>query len=368
MKPRHAMRTIRYSRGWKRGPKGIESSQVIIRREGQAIPATFVRPVQAPRRLPCWIAIGGVSLKGRFHPQLVRCAEALASTGTGVLVPGLPEWRRLSVCPRITLPTVRAAVEHLNGRADVEPNGYGVIGFSFGAVGAVLAASDDEVVEHVHGAVTFGGYCCLARTLGCMLTGDHEWHEQRHRVQPDPYGRWVVVSNYLTQVPGYEDATDVAEAVKRLAAEASSRRISAWEAHHDPMITALRHGIAPTRRPLFDMLATPTAIERPEPAECAAFADALAETCRFVEPLLDPQDSLDQVRVPTQVIHGRGDRLVPFTEGMRLMERLPTSFQKGVTVTGMINHSKDHVPSNPIEHTREAALLLRALHQLVNTI
>ena len=99
MKPRHMMRTARYSKGWKRGSTGIGSTGVMIRREGQAIPATFVRPVGARKRLPCWIAIGGVSLKGRFHPQLVRFAEALASTGAGVLVPGLPEWRRLSVCP-----------------------------------------------------------------------------------------------------------------------------------------------------------------------------------------------------------------------------------------------------------------------------
>ena len=368
MKPRHVMRTVRYSRAWKRGSTGVESTGVIIRREGQAVPATFVRPVRAPHRLPSWIAIGGVSLKGRFHPQLVRFAEALAATGAGVLIPGLPEWRRLSVCPRVVLPTVRASVEYLNSRTDVVPGGFGVIGFSFGAAGAVLAASDEEVVEHVRGAVVFGGYCCLTRTVGCMLTGDHEWDNRRHRLQPDPYGRWVVASNYLTHVPGYEDAADVARAVNRLAKEASSRRVSAWEPYHDPMITSLRATVAPRRRALFDILATPTTERRPHPQECAEFARALADTCRVAEPLLDPLGNLPRVRVPTQVIHGRGDRLVPFTEAMRLMERLPPAMQRGATVTGMFNHSKDQVPPSPIEHAQEATLLLRALHRLVNTV
>jgi pimeloyl-ACP methyl ester carboxylesterase len=368
MKPRELMRTVRYSKGWKRGSTGIEGTSVIIRREGRASPATFVRPVRASRRLPCWIAIGGVSLKGRFHPQLVRFAEALASTGAGVLVPELPEWRRLSVCPRVILPTVRASVEYLNTRSDVLPGDFGVIGFSFGATGAVLAASDDEIVEDIGGAVVFGGYCCLTRTVGCMLTGDHEWEDRRHRLQPDPYGRWVVASNYLTQVPGYEDATDVAQAVKRLATVASSQRVSAWEPYHDQMITALRRTIAPKRRPLFDILATPTADPRPDQQECAAFATALTDTCRAAEPRLDPLESLPHVRVPTQVIHGRGDRLVPFTEGMRLMEHLPATFQRGVTVTAMFNHSKDHVPPGPVAHLFEKGMLLRALHQLVNTV
>jgi dienelactone hydrolase len=368
MKPRHLMRTVRYSRSWKRGSSGTESTQVTIRRDGQDVPATFVRPAGGSHRIPSWIAIGGVSLKGRFHPQLVRFTEALASTGVGVLVPELPEWRRLSVCPRITLPTVRASVEYLKRRSDVIPERIGVIGFSFGAVGSVLAASDGEVADRVGGAVVFGGYCCLERTLSCMITGEHEWGERRHRLQPDPYGRWVVASNYLTRVPGYEDATDVADAVRRLATEASGRRVSAWEPYHDPMITSLRETIAPERRPLFDILATPTTSRRPDPDACSDFATALADTCRALEPQLDPVSALERVRVPVQVIHGRGDRLVPFTEGMRLMDRLPGDLRRGVTVTRMFNHSKDHVPSSTIDHAYEAGLLLRALHRLVNTV
>jgi len=368
MKPQHVLRTIRYSRGWRRGPRGLTSSDVVIQREGQALPATFVRPAQARGRLPCWIAVGGVSLKGRFHPQLVRFSEALASTGVGVLVPELPEWRRLSVSPAIILPTIRASVDYLNRRVDVLPGNFGVIGFSFGAAGAVLAASNDEVVEQIQGAVVFGGYCCLSRTLGCMLTGEHEWNNELHRLQPDPYGRWVVASNYLTRIPGYEDATDVAQAVTRLATEASSRRISAWEPYHDSMIRTLRATIAPERRALFDILATPSSDPRPDPTECAAFAQSLADTCRAAEPQLDPLNRLSSVRVPTQVIHGRGDRLVPFTEGIRLVEQLPPATRKGVTVTGMFNHSKDHVPPSPFQHAQEAALLFRALHQLVNTV
>lgn len=178
----------------------------------------------------------------------------------------------------------------------------------------------------------------------------------------------VVASNYLTQVPGYEDAGDVADAVRQLATEASSRRVSAWERYHDPMITALRDTVAPKRRRLFDILATPTTDPRPDRQESAEFAKALADTCREVEPELDPLGRLARVRVPTQVIHGRGDRLIPFTEAMRLMDRLPTTHRRGATVTGLFNHSKDHVPSSRVEHAYEVGLLLRALHRLVNTV
>lgn len=368
MKRRALARTVRYSTSWKRGSTGIESSQVSILRQGVETPATFVRPVDASEPLPGWIAIGGVSRKGRFHPQLVRFSEALASTGAGVLVPELPEWRRLSVSPRVTLPTVRASVAYMNGRPDVVPSRFGVIGFSFGAASAVLAASDDAIADHVSGAVLFGGYCCLERTVACMLTGEHEWDDRRHQLSPDPYGRWIVASNYLRYVPGYEDASDVSKAVGRLAAEASGRRVSAWEPFHDPMIAAMRETVAPRRRSLFDLLATPSTEARPDADACRELAKKLSDACREVEPLLDPAESLQHVSVPTQAIHGRGDRLVPFTEGVRLMDQIPETVRRGITVTHMINHSKDHTPPNPLEHAIEAGRLFRALHRLVNTV
>jgi len=368
MKPPSWMRTVRYARSWKHTSAGVESTQVSISRSGRKIPATFARPVGAPERLPAWIAIGGVSRSGRFHPQLVRFTEALASSGAAVLVPGLPEWRRLSVSPSITLPTLRASIDYLNRRGDVVPRRFGVIGFSFGAAGVAISASHEEVADQIGGAVLFGGYCCLERTLQYMLTGEHEWDEQRHQLRPDPYGRWVVASNYLTRVPGYEDAGDVARAARRLAAEASGRRVSAWEPYHDAMIEALRDSISESRRRLFDILATATTAPRPDPDACSQLARELSDTCRALEPELDPTASIQRVVVPTQVIHGRGDRLVPFTEGIRLMDQLPARVRRGVTVTRMINHSKDHVPPSRVEHAYEASRLFRALHQLVNTV
>ena len=34
-----------------------------------------------------------------------------------------------------------------------------------------------------------------------------------YRMDPDPYGRWIVGGNYLTRIPGLEDAGDVASAL-----------------------------------------------------------------------------------------------------------------------------------------------------------
>lgn len=363
---RGLLRTTRYARSWK-GGANVEVHEVEIDREGRAVPATLFLPRTRETRVPGWIAVGGVSLMGRSHPQLVRFCRSLASSGAAVLAPEVPEWQRLSVSPRVIGPTLRASIATLRDRPEVEPGRFGAIGFSFGAPGLAVAASDERIADDVSGLVLFGGYYCLERTLRCLLTGRHEWKGVDHVLDPDPYGRWVVASNYLTAVPGLEDAGDVADALGTLAATASGQRISAWEPHHDRMILALRSALPASRRAVFDCLASASTAPRPETDRCAELAARLAAACRRMDPLLEPAVSLDAVEIPTQVIHGRGDRLVPFTEAYRLMDGLPTRVRRGATVTGLFNHSKEHAPASIHDRVFERLRLFAALRRMINT-
>jgi pimeloyl-ACP methyl ester carboxylesterase len=360
------LRTARYALSWKSGAL-VETHETAIRRNGDTIPATLVLPESRRKRVPGWVAIGGVSLMGRFHPQLVRFAESLAASGAAVLVPEIPEWRRLEVTPSIVRPTLEGCIEVLRERPEVLPDRFGVIGFSFGAPGLAIAASDERVADDIAGIVLFGGYYCLERTMGCMLTGQHEWEGVEYSLDPDPYGRWVVAGNHLTGVPGLEDASDVAAALRTLAASASGQRIPAWQPYHDRMIVELRSGLPASRRPVFDCFATASTAARPELDRCKDMARRLAAACRRIDPLLEPAKRLGRVDVPTQVIHGQRDRLVPFTEAHRLMGGLQEHARRGATVTGLFHHSAEHTPPALLDRTKEQLKLLGALRRMINT-
>lgn len=364
---RSYLRTARYAHGWKSGAD-VVVQEITIDRQGVAVPATLLLPRVYRGRLPAWVAVGGVSRMGRFHPQLARFARALAHSGAAVLVPEVPEWRRLSVTPSVIAPTLRASIDALRERPEIRPERFGTIGFSFGAPGLAIASSQDRLAADIAGIVLFGGYYCLERTMACLLTGRHEWEGVEYSLKPDPYGRWVVASNHLTSVPGLEDAADVAAALGTLAAAASEQRISAWDPRHDEMIVALRSALPSCRRALFDCFATPSTQPRPDHEECAEIATRLAAACRRVDPLLEPADRLGKVDVPAQVIHGRGDRLVPFTEALRLMEGFKDHVQKGATVTGLFAHSAEHAPSALHERAAEQLKLFGALRDMINTV
>jgi pimeloyl-ACP methyl ester carboxylesterase len=361
---RDALRTARYARSWKTGAD-VVTQDARFERAGESVEATLFSPRAHDGELPGWIALGGVSCMGRHHPQLVRFSRALASSGALVLVPEIPEWRALTLAPRAVAPTLRGCIDLLRSRPEVGSEKFGLIGFSFGAPQVAIAATDPELQRHVSGIVLFGGYCCLERTMTCQLTGDHEWEGVEYNLHPDPFGGWVVGSNYLTEVPGYEDAGDVASALRELAQAASGLRIAAWDPRHDDLIVRLREALSAERRELFDVFARPSTDAPSQMDEKRALAVGLAATCRRLEPLLDPAQDLGRVGIPTQLIHGRGDRLIPFTESLRLMDGLPEGSRRLLTVTSLFNHSADHQPPGILDRARESAKLLRAIHGVV---
>lgn len=364
---RGVLRTARYARSWK-APADVHSEETEFERCGARVPATLVRPHRGEAPFPTWIAIGGVSCMGRHHPQLVRFSRAVAASGAVVLVPEIPEWRRLELSPGGVAPTLRGCIDYLKSHRETARGPFGLIGFSFGAPQVAIAAGQGYLEEDVAGIVLFGGYCCLERTMTCQLTGEHEWEGLDYRLSPDPFGGWVVGSNHLIHVPGYEGAGDVAGALRCLAMAASGQRIPAWDPRHDELIRQLRHSLPLRQRHLFDLFATPSNEVRQEPEEARSIALLLADACRREEPLLDPAIALARVSLPTRLFHGRGDRLIPFTESLRLHERLPAHARRGLTVTAMFNHSADTVPAGILDAARERLRMLGALHGMLSTV
>ena len=364
---RSAVRTVRYARSWTNG-SAVSLQEIEIEQDGMSLPATFISPTSDRGALPGWIVLGGVTRMGRFHPQLARFAHALAASGAGVIVPEIPEWRDLRLAPRVTVPTVRAAVHALDARPDVRAGGFGLVGFSFGAPQAAIAANHEELGERIAGVVSFGGYCDIERTVRCQLTGLHEWEGVTRRIDPDPYGRWVLASNYLTEIPGCEDAADVAAALRRLALASTLQRLPAWDPLHDVLKRELRPCLAPRRQALFDLFAPLASSPVTGREGSERMAIDLAGACRRSEPLLDPAPKLRRMRVPIHLFHGRGDRLVPYTESLRFKYGLPDGLAANVTVTGLFAHSADHQLSSIPARLREDLFFFRALQRVLDSV
>ena len=361
---RMTTRMLRYARSWVTGRGSASSREVTIMRDGRPLPATLVTPFRRRSALPGWIVLHGVTRPGRAHAQLVRFTQALASTGCAVLVPEVPEWRRLDLAPGVTAPTVRGSLEALRRRPEVGRGRRGLIGFSFGAPQALVASADPTIGPELAGVVGFGGYCDLEETLRFMFLGTHEWRGRRYTLRPDPYGRWIVGANYLTDVPGYEAHGDVARALWTLAAAAGDHGAPAWDPRYRAMAERLRQGIAAPRRPLFDTFVSPSRAEEDRPA-LEDLVERLGQAVRRVDRLMDPADALRRVRHDVHLLHGRHDHLIPFSETLRTRACLPHAQRVAVTVTRLFGHSAQDPFPGPIRGLGETLRFLRALGRML---
>lgn len=333
------------------------------------LPATLYRPAGGPRELPAWVVLHGLTRPGRAHPSLQRFARAVASAGNIVLVPEIPEWRDLRVEPHITIDTIRQAVRALQQRDDVVHEHVGLFGFSFGATQALVAAADEPTARLLSGVACWGGYCDLRRLFRFGLTGLHEVDGTTYHTPPDPYGVWIMAGNYLPQVPGHADAAPVAEALHQLALDAGERRLFAWDPILDEAKRRYRAMLAAQHHELFDLLAPQTSRPRTDDARVLQLAEDLATTALRIDPLLDPQPHLPQVRVPILFAHGRDDRLIPFSETIRLSRQVPADRIRSMTITALFQHSGGTQSGlGVLGVAREAgrfALLLRRVLRLV---
>lgn len=350
-------------------PAATVEAEVVYVRGPDQLPATVYRPAGSRRALPGWVVLHGLTRTGRSHPSLVRFARAVAGAGNIVLVPEIPEWRALRVAASVTVPTIGAAVRALQERADVRHERVGLFGFSFGATQALIASADAATARLLAGIAAWGGYCDLHRLFRFGLTGLHDIDGVTYQTRPDPYGAWIMAGNYLSHVTGYEHAAPVAHAVLALAMEAGDRGMYAWDPVFDESKRRLRAALPADQRPLFDLIAPETDKRTKDEERLLQLSDDLANTVRRLDPLMEARTFLPDVGVPVVFAHGRDDRLIPFTETLRLARHVPLRRVRSVTVTSLFQHSGATQTSlGPVGLARESTRFLLLLHRVMRLV
>ena len=356
-------RALAFAGAWRRGVPTLREEEMEVQRTGDTVPATLFLPHPLSSPLPAWVVLHGITRPGRRHPTLVRFVRALAGSGAVVLVPEIPEWRALHLAPEQALDSLRGSILALARRGEAAPGRIGALGFSFGVSPVLAAASDPALAAHMGVAAGFGGYCELERTLRFLFHGEHEWRGRTYLGDPDPYGRWVVGGNYLDKVPGFGDATDVAEALLELAREAGDLQVGAWERQLDPVKERWSEKVHPSRRALFRALAPPAGEHTPRELS-DILIPALALTAQETSALFEPSRFLPQIRMPVRLIHGKADRLIPFTESLRLQESAPPQADVRAYLTGLFAHSQRHRGKRAREVSEQLGFLRVMAHLL----
>jgi pimeloyl-ACP methyl ester carboxylesterase len=240
------------------------------------------------------LLVHGLSRAGRRQPDLVRLARLLARHDRLVLVPQFEGLAAFRLSGR-EVAEVRAALRALAVRS----RAVGVVGFSFGAGPALLAAADMPTLALTAG---FGGYAELRNVILYLTTGVHHFAGRRYVQAPEEYNRWKLLALLVGFV---QDARD-----RQLLSRIAERKLA------DPGVDTggLEADLGPEGRAVRALV-----LNRRETAVGALLAALPAEARAAIE-RLSPLAAVPRLRGRLLIAHGAGDVSIPFTESLRLAE------------------------------------------------
>jgi pimeloyl-ACP methyl ester carboxylesterase len=367
-------RTARFLWQFARDPRIADERELLLADQVGRRDATAYFPERLEGRVPAWVLLHGITVPGRHHVALRRMGRSLAAAGHIALVPEVERWRGLEVTARETGPAVRSAYEALRAWPQVDPQRIGLMAFSVAATWALeFAASSPGAFATVVG---IGGYGDPRRMLRAMVVGEHEWDGVAYQYTPDPYGRWIMGGSILPLIEGGEYGTQeervaAARALRALAVTAGRNGSYAGLTVYDSMIADLRAALPPGSHRAWDVLAAPSRQLVPDIVEGRALATAMAEAALRAEPELEPGGRLAGLDAPVVLLHGHADRLVPFSETLRLAQQVPAGMLRTATVTKLLGHTRRSETAgirNPRLFADEAGAFVRFVRTMLNAV
>jgi hypothetical protein len=246
------------------------------------------------------VLVPGAAMLGRDEPRLQAMARTFARAGFAVLVPELPEVRRFMLS-RADADRIASALRHLHARqADVP---LGVVAISYAVAPAIIAALRDDLAAKVDFIVGIGGYRDAEAAIRFVTTGFFRPHGDGRevRLEPNVHGRWAFV---LANAGRIDDASDA-----RLLQDIARRRWQDQAADVAQQIAAL----GPQGRAVMALM------ENRNPDAVGGLLAALPDGIRReIDGLNLALYDLSRLSGHLILVHGRGDRMVPYSESQDL--------------------------------------------------
>ncbi len=266
------------------------------------------------------LLVPGVAEAGKDDPRLVAFATTLARAGFVVLVPDLPNLRRLQVSAA-DAEELTAAFTWLVTDEERAPDGRaGMAAFSYAAGPVLLAALDEQIRTDVQFILSVGGYYDLPRVLTFFTTGYFRHGEQWHYLRPNDYGKWVFVAGNVHRLKNPEDR----HIFRRLA----ERKLA------DPAASAedLTEALGSEGRALMAFL------DNSDPQRAKELLEELPEALSTEVAALNlANKDLTDLAARLILVHGLGDPLIPYVESVDLAAAVPEEQVRLFLVRGL-NH------------------------------
>lgn len=284
------------------------------------------------------VLIHGLHPKGPSDARFLAFANTCAEAGFLVLAPDISAFRDF----KITLETrdqIVTLVDALPKYFEQEAlRNVGLLGISYGAGSAFLAAAEPSLQQKIHYLISIGGYYNLNHAIDFLITGGHGNTAQVEGRTPQWWGRMIFAVNNLNTLAPQEDRKLFMEILMlRLTLQEPSCKEDLLTSDGAAFLSSLINGLSPELTTQFLLAA----------GQHRDFFDRLS-----------PDGALHRWNRNLRIylLHGRTDSLIPFEETIELANKMKElGFSK---VHSLITASLTHVDINISTRFREGLRLL----------
>jgi len=266
---------------------------------------------------PAMVLVHGLHHLGIEEPRLVAFARALSSSGIRVLTPELLSLADYQVD--------RASIDLIgySARALSAPLGQkvGVLGLSFSGGLSLLAAADPRFAPYIRFVVSVGAHDDLERVSQFLITNMIERPDGSIVHMPaHEYGALVLIYSHVGDFFLPADVSGAHEAL----------RLLLWEKVDESRKRA--DLLSPGSRQKMELL-----YSHHVEALAGEIREAIARHQAEMPPV-SPQGNLGALQVPTLLLHGTADNVIPSSELLWLQRDIPPAALKAALISPAIGH------------------------------
>jgi pimeloyl-ACP methyl ester carboxylesterase len=268
-------------------------------------------------RAPGMVLVHGLHHLGIEEPRLVAFARALSSSGIRVLTPEM-----------------RSLADYHVDRASVDLIGYsaralsasvgqkvGVLGLSFSGGLSLLAAADPRFGPYIRFVVSVGAHDDLERVSQFLITNTIERPDgSMVHMTAHEYGALILIYSHVSDFFPPADVPAAHEAIQLLL----------WEKVDESRKRA--DLLSPASRQKIELL-----YSHHVEALAGEIREALVRHQAEMAPV-SPHGNLGALQVPTLLLHGTADNVIPSSELLWLQRDVPSAVLKSALISPAIGH------------------------------
>ena len=327
----------------------VHEREISMPLPGGAVRARVYEPEGGAMRAT--LLTSGLHVAGIDEPRLVRLARSVASNRIVVITPDIPQLARFDISPTLTDTIERAAGWIASDSGLDAEHRVGLMGISFSGGLSIVAAGRPSLAGKVRSVFAFGGHDDLPRVLKYLCTGQEPYPPHQIHLSapgtndapftrpPHDYGVAVIllgIADRMVPAPQVEklrdgvrrylfaSALDTNVDKARAAAEFDALRATA-KAMPEPSATLLRY-----------------VVERDVVHLGARLLPHLSVLGS--DPALSVSKSPKPKGVPTFLLHGIEDNVIPSIESEYLVEDLRPDSPVRLLLSGLISHAEADRP------------------------